>query len=101
MPCPIKICMALALVSLAGCAPELGSDHPGWRQADCFGANCHARSETHHNDRDPYQCAECHGRNGAPGGHAGSAPCGECHPDFHGGLVRGFVDPAACQTCHP
>jgi hypothetical protein len=95
----------IAIVSLvavaAGCAPDLDSSHDGWRRADCWSAGCHSRDDTHKSDSAPSECVECHGRNGAPGGHGGKTPCGGCHDAQHGGTSRGFDDPESCNTCHP
>jgi hypothetical protein len=74
----------------------LDEDHPGWQAPDCWA--CHDPAETHNPDLDPYECAMCHGTNGAPAGHGGSSPCSGCHGEPHGG--DGFPDPDACLTCH-
>ncbi|MFH1469698.1 MAG: hypothetical protein ABIO70_35255 [Pseudomonadota bacterium] len=75
----------------------LDDGHPGWLFPDCWA--CHDPAGTHNPGLDPYQCAMCHGSNGAPAGHGGSPPCAGCHGEPHGS--DGFPDPDACQTCHP
>jgi hypothetical protein len=92
----------LAPVLTCGCeddddgAPQLGSGHEGWGNPGCWG--CHDSGSTHNSNLQPYECVECHGLNGAPGGHGGQPPCGECHDQPHGN--NGFPDPESCQTCH-
>lgn len=76
--------------------PQLDSGHPGWKQPACL--SCHTPDD-HNTGMDPYQCAGCHGTNGAPAGHGGTPPCGNCHGQPHG--ASGFPDPDSCQTCHP
>jgi hypothetical protein len=78
----------------------LDSSHEGWDNPGCFGSGCHEEDDTHHSDLQPYECVDCHGTNGAPGGHGGDTPCGQadCHPNEHGN--NGFPDPESCQTCH-
>lgn len=63
----------------------------------CWG--CHTEDD-HNADLDPYECAACHGDNGASPGHARpTTPCGNCHsPPPHG--AEGFPDPDSCMTCH-
>lgn len=97
MPGTLMRILLLVLTLWLGtaCAPELDSDHPGWKQPACWG--CHSKGSTHHAGDLPYQCADCHGTNGAPAGHGGATPCTTCHGAKHG---EGFPDPAACQTCH-
>jgi hypothetical protein len=91
-------------VAIAGCgAPELGSGHPGYgKQPDCWTSGCHDRRHTMKSSDSPYQCADCHGSNGAPAGHVpdSAAPCGPCHGEKHGGPAAGFIDPTACDACH-
>lgn len=75
--------------------PRLGSDHPGWRNPQCW--SCHT-PDSHNDGLDPYECASCHGTDGAPSGHGGDPPCADCHGQVHG--AEGFPDPESCQTCH-
>ncbi len=75
----------------------LGADHPGWGDPGCW--TCHATSRTHNEDMDPYQCADCHGSNGASSGHGATAGCEDCHGQPHG--AAGFPDPESCLACHP
>lgn len=101
-PNPSTLLALFSLIALAlfgsGCALELDQSHPGWRDPGCWSAPCHQKASTHNADKLPYQCAECHGTNGAPAGHTGKTPCSTCHGTPHG---AGFPDPEACQTCHP
>ena len=95
--------LALGLApALGGCEDEdeegLGADHPGWGDPGCFGSGCHDRDETHNSDLQPYECVECHGKNGAPLGHGGNTPCATCHGQPHGN--QGFPDPDSCEVCH-
>jgi hypothetical protein len=91
---------AFSVSACAEDAPTLASGHPGWKKPDCWASGCHTAANTHNDDLAPYECAECHGNNGAPGGHGGQPPCMGCHADQHGGKAAGFVDPDACRTCH-
>jgi len=75
---------------------KLTSGHSGWEEAKCW--DCHEADE-HNDGLDPYLCADCHGTNGAPGGHSDSNNCGGCHGAEHGDV--GFPDPLSCKTCHP
>jgi hypothetical protein len=98
----------LILFALAGCGDPATEDsdtggsallrdtHPGWRDPRCW--HCHDPDETHNADLDPWECAACHGTNGAPTGHTAYTPCGDCHGAPHG--QDGFPDPVACETCH-
>ena len=76
--------------------PQLTSGHLGWKEPKCL--SCHSTND-HNDGLVPYQCAECHGTNGAPGGHSNSDNCGGCHGDKHG--PEGFPIPVSCKTCHP
>jgi hypothetical protein len=84
-------------------APQVSSSHPGWKKADCRA--CH--NSGHQKDHHPGECAECHGRNGAPDGHGGSTPCLNCHgaggtkpaPSEHLSAAQ-LPDPEACLSCH-
>jgi hypothetical protein len=98
---------AAAFGLLAGCsgngggsAVTLGGGHSGWQHADCFESGCH--QEGHNGASAPYECADCHGDNGAPQGHG--AGCGTdltCHGgEDHGGEAAGFPAPESCETCH-
>jgi hypothetical protein len=101
--------LAAALVAwLPACGPpQLDSRHQGWQRAGC--GECHPTGQDDHfADRRPWECAECHGTNGAPRGHGGSPPCLGCH-QAGGGQVAApaheppaaFPDPRSCRTCHP
>jgi hypothetical protein len=79
-----------------GTSIVLADAHPGWQNPVCLG--CH-QTDIHNEGLVPYQCAACHGTNGAPAGHAGPAPCSDCHGTPHGS--DGFPDPKACLVCHP
>ncbi len=98
----IKMVLALALLLglAAGCGPDLDESHKGWKMANCWAAGCHDKSDTHRQDKLPYQCAECHGANGAKLGHTSQTPCTSCHPGKHGEVTL-FPDPISCQSCHP
>jgi hypothetical protein len=76
-------------------APKLTSGHPGWENPKCW--TCHD-PDMHNDGLDPYLCVDCHGTNGAPGGHSDSNDCGGCHGEKHG---EGFPAPISCKTCHP
>jgi hypothetical protein len=92
-----------SLLALGGCAPQLDADHPGYgKQPNCWTAGCHDRSHTMKSTDWPYQCADCHGNNGAPASHVPQSAdaCGPCHGQMHGGPSAGFIDPVACDACH-
>lgn len=112
---PLAATALLLLAALSGCFPyygpadtttdpadetggtdsQLTSSHTGWRQPDCL--QCHTRN-SHNEGLLPYECATCHGTNGAPAGHGGDPPCSTCHGQPHG--AENFPDPASCQGCH-
>ncbi len=80
--------------------PILDTDHLGWEQPACW--DCHDSASTHNPKMDPYECASCHGDNGASAGHGSAGPCLGCHPEVltsHG--KDGFPDPESCLVCHP
>jgi hypothetical protein len=75
---------------------KVTAEHTGWEEAKCW--DCH-EADVHNDGLDPYLCADCHGTNGAPGGHSDSNNCAGCHGAEHGDV--GFPDPLSCKTCHP
>jgi hypothetical protein len=98
-------CVLVAALGLvAGCggdgAPKPDSGHTGWQQPNCLQSGCH--DQGHNGATMPYECADCHGDNGAPEGHG--AGCGTdltCHGgQDHGGAAAGFPPPEACEACH-
>jgi hypothetical protein len=97
------IAILATLLAIGGCAPQLDADHPGYgKQPDCWTSGCHDRSHTMKSTEWPYQCAVCHGSNGAPAGHVPDSAdkCAPCHGEKHGGASAGFIDPVACNACH-
>ncbi|USD36632.1 hypothetical protein [Ferrimonas sp. SCSIO 43195] len=71
----------------------LTESHFGWKQPNC--ATCHD-SDTNKghvvDDKAPFECAECHGSNGAPKGHGEVTTCGFCHAKTitrHGDVYSG------------
>ncbi|MBN1337554.1 MAG: hypothetical protein JXB39_16495 [Deltaproteobacteria bacterium] len=72
--------------------------HEGWRNPCCL--DCHG-DFGHRTGYAPYECAPCHGTNGAPPGHGAATPCGTCHGLPHTCPGSEFPDPSACQACHP
>jgi hypothetical protein len=106
---------ALACLVAVGCFPYYGNSgaadtgaesagtpsivltkgHSGWMNPRCL--DCH-RTDSHNDGLVPYQCAVCHGTNGAPPGHGEVAGCSDCHGEPHGS--DGFPDPKACLVCH-
>ncbi|WP_028111188.1 cytochrome c3 family protein [Ferrimonas kyonanensis] len=96
----------------------LTNSHFGWGVADC--SQCHSVEGIHaKNDAGErfervraYECAECHGSNGAPKGHEMNGRCFWCHQSVIGhrdmadngdGLSHTadrFPDPYSCVTCH-
>jgi len=90
--------VVVSLAVLGGCdeAPQLDSGHPGWQHPDCKA--CHGSS--HNQDKDPYECAGCHGNNGAPDApseHTADLQCDDCHQPHS---ANGFPVPDACVECH-
>ncbi len=76
--------------------PILDRTHSGWKNANC--AICH--NNDHTAGLDPYECAECHGDNGAiepPGWHDANN-CTSCHSGIHSS--NGFPRPESCVECH-
>ncbi len=77
---------------------SLTTEHEGWGNPGCWGSDCHTDDDTHNSELQPYECVDCHGKNGAPDGHGGATPCGDCHSEIHG--KDGFPDPESCNACH-
>ncbi len=72
----------------------LTDDHFGWGIADC--RNCH--DDVHKGSlgvEQPYECAACHGSNGAMKGHGEVSRCFWCHTEdnqmAHHGSASGFM----------
>lgn len=82
-------------VSWASAEGKLTASHQGWGEACC--EDCHTLAG-HNEGLAPYECADCHGVNGAPRGHTNETPCAECHGQEH--RCAAFPDPVSCQTCH-
>ncbi|GIU22380.1 cytochrome c family protein [Shewanella schlegeliana] len=90
----------------------LTETHFGWKIPDC--STCHDPSNSHVVEKmAPWECAECHGNNGAPDSHGELLTCGFCHAqtlESHGdayttkndyfGLETQFKEPESCLTCH-
>ncbi|USD39081.1 cytochrome c3 family protein [Ferrimonas sp. SCSIO 43195] len=90
----------------------LDESHFGWKLPDC--STCHDPSNSHVvAEMDPYECAECHGNNGAPTNHGERYTCGFCHSQTltkHGNVYgnktdyyskdTSFKEPESCLTCH-
>ncbi|WP_299801962.1 cytochrome c3 family protein [uncultured Shewanella sp.] len=90
----------------------LTDSHFGWQIPDC--STCHDSTNSHVvEDMAPWECAECHGNNGAPDSHGELLTCGFCHAqtlESHGdayttkndyfGLETQFKEPESCLTCH-
>lgn len=58
----------------------LTPDHFGWQQPDC--GTCHSTEQGSGHVTEamsPFECAQCHGNNGAPDGHGETTTCGFCH----------------------
>jgi len=79
--------------------PLLADAHAGWANPDC--ATCHDLPVTGHWQTETWQCAGCHGGNGAcdPAAssrdHRRSEPCVDCHQARHG-----FTQANDCAQCH-
>ncbi|WP_028109630.1 hypothetical protein [Ferrimonas futtsuensis] len=90
----------------------LDESHFGWKLPDC--TTCHDPSNSHVVEAmAPYECAECHGNNGAPNNHGERYTCGFCHSQTlakHGNVYAdkndyyskesNFKEPESCLTCH-
>jgi len=83
-------------------AKLLTSSHTGWKKTAC--ATCHTLPPTGHTTSNTWECAKCHGGNGAcdPNGsnsskknHAATMGCVTCHSQKHG-----FSTNTACASCH-
>lgn len=78
--------------------PQLTMSHSGWKVANCTA--CHNSSHTA--GMNPYECASCHGDNGATTFHNANRDCSSCH----GTRIRPTNHPAAsfpfgeCGECH-
>ncbi len=90
----------------------LTESHFGWKLPDC--STCHNAANSHVvEEMAPWECAECHGNNGAPDSHGELLTCGFCHAqtlekhgdaystkdDYYGQKTR-FKEPESCLTCH-
>ncbi|RTR40447.1 hypothetical protein EKG38_00545 [Shewanella canadensis] len=90
----------------------LTSSHFGWKIPDC--TTCHNAANSHvTQEMAPWECAECHGNNGAPDSHGELLTCGFCHAKTlakHGDAYStkddyyseqtNFKEPESCLTCH-
>ena len=75
--------------------PSLDASHRGWRDPLCW--VCHI-PDTHNTGLDPYECAACHGGNGAQEcPHPTRSSCVSCHTPH---ASTGFPDPESCLACH-
>jgi hypothetical protein len=93
-------------------APDMGtptvlvSTHTGWQNTSCSGSGCHTLPVTGHTATEPYECASCHGGNGActpPAAHSQAENCMSCHGV--GGSTQkphspGFTSNVDCKACH-
>lgn len=86
--------------------PTLGARHSGWKNPDC--TECHDLPVDNHIEDKPYECAGCHGGNGAcnPNGidssrqdHQTTDNCLLCHTEAEG-YGHGFVEFNECVSCH-
>jgi len=93
--------LTLLLSSLAGCrGKELTSSHKGWKSLDCNA--CHSLPRPRHEETEAWECAKCHGANGACDAeevtarkHRRSNDCKNCHGKQHGYSHANF-----CVSCH-
>lgn len=90
----------------------LTESHFGWKLPDC--ATCHNSANSHVvEEMAPWECAECHGNNGAPNNHGELYTCGFCHSQTltkHGNVYADktdyysedtrFKESESCLTCH-
>ncbi|WP_157509179.1 hypothetical protein [Ferrimonas futtsuensis] len=100
------------LKDIAQARAPLDESHFGWKLPDC--TTCHNPSNSHVVEAmAPYECAECHGNNGAPTNHGERYTCGFCHSQTlakHGNVYANktdyyskdsrFKEPESCLTCH-
>ncbi|USD39085.1 MULTISPECIES: cytochrome c3 family protein [Ferrimonas] len=90
----------------------LTESHFGWKLPDC--STCHNAANSHVvEEMAPWECAECHGNNGAPDSHGELLTCGFCHAqtlekhgdaystkdDYYSEKTK-FKEPESCLTCH-
>ncbi len=79
--------------------PRLDEGHEGWGNPGCD--SCHTLPVEHHYQTARWQCAGCHGGNGAcdpthaVATHARSQDCLSCHDPQHG-----FSGAQECVQCH-
>jgi hypothetical protein len=81
----------------------LTNSHTGWQKKDC--STCHTLPVQGHTTSNVWECAQCHGGNGAcnPNGanspkknHTSSLSCPSCHGTKHGQ----FNSANQCVSCH-
>jgi len=83
-----------------GTPTVLVSTHTGWKQTSCSGSGCHTLPPPGHTASQPFECADCHGGNGActpSGTHTQTGPCVGCHGPKHTPQFTSDVD---CKACH-
>lgn len=76
----------------------LSRSHDGWKGADCWESGCHSPN-IHNSGLDPYECAECHGGNGAGEEHYEDMSCNDCHPEVADHPSDSFPNDE-CDACH-
>jgi hypothetical protein len=78
--------------------PVLDGDHEGWKTQDC--KLCHELPRIEHMTAIVWECAACHGGNGACeppefDEHSEEVACFDCHDPAHG-----LDQTTACTSCH-
>ena len=69
--------------------PITTSKHPGWQHTSCTGSSCHTLPVTGHTATKGYECAKCHGGNGA------------CNPNSPNSKKKDHTSSLGCTSCHP
>lgn len=93
MDSPLPPELEFSPFDISNAKAPLTESHFGWGQPDC--QLCH-NSETNKGHvteaLSPFECAQCHGSNGAPEGHGMDTTCGWCHAkslERHGDAYSG------------
>lgn len=101
----LRFLLLLMVGGWLGCGDDegngaiLGAGHAGWGKAQC--STCHKLPIEGHSASQPFECAACHGGNGACDpdksgtAHTPGSDCLSCHATQHA-----FPRTTPCRSCH-